>query len=386
MISGITNSVTLKHIDATTQGAGQAPAQGPAAPVQLDARRVAAIDSVIGKCSDKARKRLQEIFAPIPSGTLEALGKHGLKIHVSQGKGPGIPGLGGGSGTVAVGAYNLVTRSIKMDESVLMADMGAHVVLHESMHAMDHMRGDRKSLVLGHIPGVKYARIFLSGSPAESARDKDMFNLYNDFNARANVEDIDVMRREVQLENNMQLPDKAKYVSDDGWGRRQVEYERKDGKEVFNINDNPVKQGKRIAGLAIGGALVAGSFVFGGPAMLAVGGIFLGLNVLGFVNQKLHERNKPTLEVDVDMVKGNKAHVLQNEGKATITVPDGARSYTGDVWSDYAHRAGRIEEYAAESYSTFLEGGDKAQLFKDADPKMYAFTEQRLQEEFNLHP
>lgn len=385
MISGIANKVYQPYIDTTTQGPGQAPTQAPAAPVQLDARRTAAVDGILGKCSDKARVRMQEIFAPVPTGELEALARHGLKINVSSGKGPGIPGLGGGSGTVAVGAYNLVTRKINFDESVLFSDMGPHVVLHESSHAIDHMRGDQKSL-LGHIPGVKYARLFLSGSPAESARDKEMHSLYNDFNARANVEDVDVMRREVQLQNNMQLPASAKFKMDDGWGVRQVEYERKDGKEVFDINDNPTKEGKRIANMAIGGALLVGGLTFFGPIMATVGGIYLGFSALGLAANKLHHAQNPTLTTDIDMVKGAKAHVVQKEGKATVTTPDGARSFTGDVWTDYGHRAGKIEEYTAEAYSTYMEGGDKAQLFKDSDPKMYAFVEKRLQEEFNSHP
>jgi len=379
------NIVNWPHIDATTNGPNLAPQKDHTLAAPLDARRTAAIDSCIGKCSDKARKRLQELFVPIPTGTLEALGKHGLKINITQGKGPGIPGLGGGGGAVAVGAYNLVTRKIQMDESVLMADMGAHVILHESMHALDHMRGNRATL-LGKIPGSTLPRLLMGSSPAESAHDKEFFGLYNAFNARANVEDIDVMRREVQLENDMKLPDKAKYVSDDAWGRRYVEYERKDGKEIFKINDNPQKEGKRIAGLAIGGALLAGGMIFGGPVMATCGGIFLGLNAVGFLRNKLHNISKPKLETEIDMVKGIKAHIVQQEGKATVTVPDGARSFTGDVWSDYAHRAGKIEEYAAEAYSTFLEGGDKAQLMKDADPNLYAFVEKRLQEEFNMHP
>lgn len=387
MIDGISGKPFVRpYIDATTDAPGTLAPPEQKDTETVDGRRLAAIDHLVGKVSDQARTRMQEILAPYPTGELEAMRRHGLKFSISQGKAEQIGAMAGGSSTVALGGYIPVLRRVIFDESVLFSDMGPHMVIHELGHVMDHMRGNASS-VMERIPVLRNVRPLMT-NPFESENDRATQELYNEFKARANVEDIDVMRREIKLENDMQLPDHYKYVSDDGWGKRAVSYQRKDGVETFHISSSlKSSTPKGLVKAAIGATLLAGSIIVGGPVMATVGGIMLGLGAIGMVRERLHGRTHPTTEVDIAMkTEGAQAHVVQTHESATVTVPEGARSFTGDVWSEYAHRGAGVVEYVAEAYSTYLEGGDKAAMFKETDPKMYAFVEKRLQDEFNSHP
>lgn len=387
------------YIDTSTQAPGTIQPPPLPDPGPLDPRRTTAIDNLLGTVSDKVRKRMQTIMQPIPTGELEALYKHGLRFRITSKPSLQQKIVMKTTGQIMLGGYNPLTRKIQFMDSTLLGDRGPHTVIHEMCHAIDHMRQERGS-VLDKIPGLRHLgalRIYFGGSELESGHDKDIRTFYHKYQARGNVEDVDVMRREVLLANDMKkpLPEQAKIISDfDHWGLRPVTYERKDGVEKFTIESTVRDRHKRLAHVAIGATLIAGGLAlpaFLGPAAVTVGGLMVGLAALGKGKEIIHGLLAPKTEVDVDLAtpQGTKAHVTQQDERATVTLADGARSYTGDTWSDYAHRGNMGQElrgageYVAEAYSTYLEGGDKAKLFLDDDPEMYHFVEKQLREEFN---
>jgi hypothetical protein len=383
------------YIDTSTQAPGTIQPPSLPDPGPLDPRRTTAIDNLLGNVSDKVRKRMQVIMQPFPTGALEALYKHGLRFNITVKPSMAQRAMSQG-GLQMLGGYNPLSRKIQFMEATLLGDLGPHTVIHEMCHALDHMRGERHG-IMSKIPLLRGIKVF-TGTAMESGTDKEIRALYHEYQARGNVEDVDVMRREILINNDMKkpLPEKTSFVSDfDHWGLRPVHYERKDGVESFTIEPTVKARNKRLAHAAIGGALVAGGMALPallGPAAVAVGGLMLGVAAVGQTRSFLHKYLAPKTEVDVEMVKGAKAHVVQQDERSVVSVPDGARSFTGETWSDYAHRGNMGQEkrgageYVAEAYSTYLEGGDKAQLFHDNDPKMYAFVEQRLREEFKGTP
>lgn len=391
MITCLPHRTVHPYIDTSTQGPGTLqpaplPDCGP-----LDGRRTKAIDNLLGNVSDAIRKRMQNIMQPLPTGELEALYRHGLRFDITEKPSYMQRAMSAATGLQMLGGYNEGTRQIQFMEKTLMGSLGPHMVIHEMSHAIDHMRGLR-------LPGSGASSLGRFGpSPMESARDHEIRSLYHRYQARANVEDVDTMRNEVQIANDMKkpLPEHARIVSDfDHWGYRPVDYDRNNGMETFHIEPTMRARNKRLAHVAIGAALMGGGLALPavlGPAAIAVGGIMVGLAAIGQVRSIMHDRAAPRTEVDVELRSphGAKAHVVQQDERAVVTLPDGARSFTGDTWSDYAHRGNMGEEkrgvgeYVAEAYSTYLEGGDKAKLFRDNDPDMYHFVELRLRDEFN---
>jgi len=69
-----------------------------------------------------------------------------------------------------------------------------------------------------------------------------------------------------------------------------------------------------------------------------------------------------------------------------ITVPDGAKRFTCVLWSEYAHRSVQVAEYLDEAASFYLEHPDHREKLELADPDMFNFTRQLLEEEFNVRP
>lgn len=391
----INGTLVRPYIDTSTMGPGTIQPAPLPDPGPLDSRRETAVGTLIGKVSDPVRKRMQCILQPFPTGTLEALSKNGVAFEITKQPSAAQQAMSKG-GLQMLGGYNPLSKKIQFMESTLLSDLGPHTVVHELCHAVDHMRGERGS-VMARIPGLKIVQM-LKGTALESGRDKEIRTLYHEYQARANVEDVDVMRRELIIANDMNksLPAQMSIVSDfDHWGLRPVKYERKDGQEIFSIEPAVASKKSATKKLAVTAAIAAGGCALSsvlGPVPAVIGGLVFGVTALGQVRQMLAARSAQKTEVEVEMMKGAKAHVVQQDERAVVTVPEGARSYTGETWSDYAHRGNMGQEnrgaaeYVAEAYSTYLEGGDKAQRFLDNDPKMYHFVEQRLRDEFNRHP
>jgi len=315
------------------------PEQLPAA--NLDARHQQAIDALLGSyVSDKCRKRCQQIMSVYPAGVLENLKDHGLTFDIIRDG--GALGMGPG-GTVALGGYDPTQKKIIFGENVLMTKTGRHVLTHELIHAIDHMRGIR------HHGESKTPLL-------DSTKDGDLAKLYAGYLARGAVEAISQLRYAIESESNGTLPEKAHITGEDNWGAMDVQYERKDGRETFRIEQQPRHEGSLIEKL-------------------------MGAEAPDRVAREL-----PHTEVDIQLHKGGTAHVVQDGTVSTITLRDGGVSYTGDVWSEYAQRSGMVEEYVAEAFSFYLEQGNVRDEMEMADPGMFACVEKTLQEEFKVRP
>jgi hypothetical protein len=314
----------------------------PVQDVKLSPRQQKAIDNLLlPDVSDKGRQRCYQILQVFPAGLLENLAANGLTIHVTQ-QGT-TQNMGGGK--VMLGGYAPLQRQIAFDEPVLMHRAGRHVLTHEMIHAIDHMRAER---VLGQQPRPVLA----------STRDAEVKALYSNYMARGVVESIEQFRYNLKAtQPDNQLPTQAQAAISDNWGTMQVDYERKDGKEIFHVEQQPVRR--------MGPMEEIEREENGVPGVT---------------------RDLPHTTVDVPMLRRQSAHVEQDGTASTITVPEGGISYTGDVWSDYAHRSGQVEEYTAEAFSFYLESPDSREKLEMADPDMFAYTKKVLDEEFNLRP
>ncbi|MBM3462358.1 MAG: hypothetical protein FJX76_09675 [Armatimonadetes bacterium] len=313
----------------------------PTPPARLDSRHKASIDALLDKVTDKSRERLYQILQVFPAGVLENLKDHGLTFEITAGAAAqGITP----NGQAVLGGYDPMQRKIIFSEAVLMTRTGRHVAIHETVHAIDHMRAERK--------GYKDKLPVLA-----STRDQDLAKLYAGYLARGAVETITQIRYALKEEHGGELPGHATLEGGDNWGAMAVEYTREDGKETFRIEQQPKLEASPIEQMM--GMPEA-------PDRVA--------------------RQLPRTEVEVPLHKGGKARVVQEGTISTITVSEGAVSYTGDVWSEYALRSGMVEEYTAEAFSFYLEKGNVHDEMEMCDPDMTAYTQKILDEEFNLRP
>lgn len=352
-----------------------AAAQASSAPASSSGGRKAVMDILSGTESPQAKRRMEGILADMPDSVLRNLHKHGLRIEITQGQAP-MPGAGG---AVAVGAYNLITRKISMDESVLFSDFGRHVVLHEVTHAVDHMRGQRTSLV-GDIPVLKHAPVFLRRS-GDSSKNDELKGLYADYQARSAVEDACTFRMQAQMQLGSQMPEHLKVKMDDGWGIRGVEYQAKGSKDVITFDNDPGWVARKVTGAVLGGIAAATGAYFGMPIVMNAGLGFIGLQG-AFLAKDLATRKFGKEHVSqIDMLGGEKATVVQKGPLVKVEMPEMSHPQMA-VWSPYAHRANMVEEYLAEGVSNYMEGGHERQLVEQQDPKLHAFVEGFIKDEY----
>lgn len=362
---------------------------------RLDSRRTEAIDQLVGDVPKAVRRRMQVVLQPFPTGTLEALYAHGVRFHITEAPSEAQK-ASSEDGLQMLGGYNLITREIQLMRSTLLGEDGPHTVIHELCHALDHMRGERiRKPSRFDSENVRRAR---AQELAESALSSQVHALYQRYQARGGVEDVADLRDEVRAlsDDKKTLPHKASLTSTfDGWGDRPVRYERKDGVETFVID--AAKRGNAkalVLEAGLGSAIAATSLLFppAAPVALGIGGLLAGTALKEAAERFIHKKRASKSEVDVPMQRGVEANVVQHDERTVITVPEGARPLDDAIWSPYAHRGSRglenrgVVEYTAEAYATWLEGGEHARAFRDADPEMYALAEQRLHDEFNLHP
>lgn len=351
-----------------------APAPAPAAGPSSGGRQ-AVIDILTGTESPQARRRMEGILADMPDSVLRNLHKHGLRIDVTKGQAPDADG----SGAVPVGAYNLLTRKINFDESVLFSDFGRHVVLHEVTHAIDHMRGQRTSLV-GGLPVLKHAPVFLRKS-GDSSKNDELQGLYAEYQARSAVEDACEFRMQAQFRMGSQLPEHLKVKMDDGWGVRGVEYQAKGSKDVITFDNDTGWIARKVTGAVIGGLAAATGAYFGMPIVMNAGlgliglqGVFLAKDIAARKFSKEHVSQ-------IDMLGGEQATVVQKGPLVRVEMPEMSTPKMA-VWSPYAHRANMVEEYLAEGVSNYLEGGHERRLVESQDPKLHAFVEGFIKDEY----
>ncbi|NDD28090.1 MAG: hypothetical protein EB084_07475 [Proteobacteria bacterium] len=312
-----------------------------------DSRHQRAIDALLNAgVSPEARTRCRQILSVYPAGTLEALKKSGLTFEIT--KGQAVQGVSA-SGNVALGGYSPLERRIVFDEAVLMSNIGRHVVTHEMVHALDHMRGDR-------MKGNGLLDRFKSNGMLASTKDSELASIYARYLARGAVEAVGQIRANLKAEHGA-LPPSATINIEDNWGAMSVEYRQEGEQEVFRIEQQPrtaesdIQERMREKATGSAGA-----------------------------------RRLPPTEVDVELARGGTAHVRQEGTVSTITMPKSGANFTGDIWSDYAHRSCLPEEYVAEAFSHYLQGGSKRDEMQFVDPDMLAYTERVLTDEFNLHP
>lgn len=367
----------------------------PDSPGRLGARRTEVIDNLVGDVPKPVLKRMQSILQPFPTGVLEALYDNGVRFNITK-KPSATQKAVSKDGLQMLGGYNLVTKKIQFMESTLLGADGPHTVVHELCHALDHMRGERiRKPSSDQSENIRRAR---AHEVSESHMSGQSHVLYQKYQARGGVEDVAAMRRELRAlsDDQKSMPLKATFTSTfDGWGDRPVRYERKDGVETFVI-DTVKKEGIKalVIGAGAGLAIAAAGLLVPAvaPVAFAVGGLLAGSALVESAQRLLHKLRSPKTETDIDLTRGAKAHVMQQDERTVITLPEGARPHKGAIWSPYAHRGSKgqenrgVGEYTAEAWSTYLEGGDKAKNLRDRDPEMYALTETRLWEEFNLHP
>lgn len=385
-----------------THAASSPPAPGtirrpsPKTPGRLDARRTHAIDQLAGHVSKAARRRMQSILHPFPTGELEALHAKGVRFEITKAPSEAQKAVSK-DGLQMLGGYNLITRQIQLMESTLLGEDGPHTVVHELCHAIDHMRGDRLREPSG-TPSDNLQRA-RANALNESSLSPEVHALYQRYQARGGVEDVAALRdelRESHADAQSGLPRSARFTSTfDGWGPRPVRYERKDGVETFVI-DSVKKAGKAplVLGGGAGAAIAAAGLLFPpiAPVAFGLGGLLAGTALLETAQRITHKHKTSTSEVEVPLQGSATAHVIQRDERTVISLPEDAEPNEGDIWSPYAHRGSRgqenrgVVEYTAEAYSTYLEGGRKAREMRDRDPEMYAFVEKRLHDEFNLHP
>lgn len=309
----------------------------------LPSRQKQAVDALLGdKVSEKARARISDVLRVYPAPVLENLKKFGLSFEITQGQGA----MGNGNGQVALGGYDPVHKKIMFDEGVLMAKLGRHMLTHELVHSIDAMRGERD---FGKAKDPILA----------SSKDKELLGLYAAYQARGAVEAIGQLRYALKDSNNGTLPVEGHIQGADNWGALDVNYRRQDGQEVFKIDQQP----KMPKGFMESIAEAVGAAA---PDRIA--------------------RDLPRTEVDVELRKGGTAHVVQEGTVSEVTVKEGAISYTGDIWSDYAHRSGMVEEYMAEAVSYYLEKGNVREEMEAADPAVVSYVEKFIDQEFNLTP
>ncbi|MHB2021400.1 MAG: hypothetical protein ACYCW6_31085, partial [Candidatus Xenobia bacterium] len=98
-------------------------------------------------CTPKARERLAQILRVYPLPMLQKLSDFGLRYDIKE----GVGALGAGGGDSAVmGGYSPSkspigdAKSILFGELTVMSLIGRHVVLHETAHALDHMKGEEQ--------------------------------------------------------------------------------------------------------------------------------------------------------------------------------------------------------------------------------------------------
>lgn len=303
-----------------------------------DSRQIKALDGLLAQpLKGEAGKVYRQILSVYPAGTLEALKKHGLSIEITQGQ--AVQGVTS-SGATAVGGYDPAERRIMVDETILTSNIGRHVMTHEMVHAIDHMRGERNG----------------SSKKLASTTDSELKTLFSQYMARGAVEAVGQIRANIKAKEGA-LPAKTEITVEDNWGKMDVRYEQQGENEVIRIEQQPrTLQGK--------------------------------------IQDKMREaatgsksgKDLPRVEVDIDLQRGGKAHVVQEGTVSVVTLPKNSVTFTGDIWSDYAHRSGMVEEYTAEAFSHYLEKGAKREEMEFVDPDMLAYTEKVLTEEFNLHP
>ena len=331
-----------RTLDYVSPGSAEAYGLNDKDPVALpdepkDSRHLKALDALLAKpLSGEASKHFRQILSVYPAGTLEALKKHGLTIEITQGQ--AVQGTTA-SGATAVGGYDPNERRIMVDESILMSNLGRHVMTHEVAHALDHMRGQR-----------------LGGKGLASSADTELKTLFSQYMARGAVEAVGQIRANIKAKEG-DLPARTELTVEDSWGKMDVRYEQQGDNEVLRVEQQPrTLQGKiqdKMRQAATGSA---------------------------------SGKDLPRVEVEVDLQRGGKAHVVQEGTVSVVTLPKSSVTFTGDIWSDYAHRSGMPEEYTAEAFSHYLENGSKREEMSFVDPDMLAYTEKVLNEEFNLHP
>lgn len=303
-----------------------------------DTRHQKALDALLAQpLTGEASKVYRQILSVFPSGTLEALKKHGLAIEITQGQ--AVQGVTA-SGATAVGGYDPSERRIMVDQAILTSNLGRHVMTHEMIHAIDHMRGERAG----------------SAKRLASTTDAELKTLFSQYMARGAVESVGQIRANIKAKEGV-LPPKTELTVEDNWGAMAVHYEQRGDNEVIRIEQQPRDLQGKIQDM------------MREQATGSKGG-----------------KDLPRVEVDVDLQRGGQAHVVQQGTVSVVTLPKNSVTFTGDIWSDYAHRSAMPEEYTAEAFSHYLENGSKRDEMTFVDPDMLAYTERVLNEEFNLHP
>jgi hypothetical protein len=320
-----------------------------------DAGRQTVVDSILGRVDDRARQRITDIVKPLPSRLLQELSQHGLRIDIGEPR-------QNRAGSV-IGQYDLRSRHIIFNGEVLFSEQGPQTVLHEIWHAVEHMR----------------ERTARSSGARDAAEDARALKLHDRYQARCALQDA--MRMRELVKSDFRGRPHVKFTLRDGFGERDVEYVRADGREIFDVHDRPKRRsalGATVTGAALGAAI-------GGLPGALVGGV-LGAIFGGGGRQRDQNDGEtdstPRGSFGIDTDKGEAA--VEQKGMHTfIVLPENGRVKQDDPsWSAYAYRARDVHEYTAEAYSSYLLGGDAASSLEKRDPEMYQHVASVLSEEF----
>ncbi|MHB2017869.1 MAG: hypothetical protein ACYCW6_13045 [Candidatus Xenobia bacterium] len=309
----------------------------------------AAADALIHG-SPEATQYLEDILSVFPTSTLQHLQQHGLVINVTQGDGPEV----NSHGLAKLGEYNLLTRHIDMDESVLMSDHGKTTVLHEVSHAIDHMRGLRAGY---HSP--------------LSEHDGQLRGIFDRWQAMDAVQDACDYADRLSTHG-----DAVGAQIDDGWGLRNVTYQHVNHQEVVTIDDKSRHPGL-MCGVLGGAGLLAG-LATGNPILAGAGA---ALGAFGLLRLGLHAA-APTKHYDVPLASGGTAEVARKNGHTVVEMPEGSQARTS-IFSAYPHRTGKVGEFFAEGCAWYLTSPQKRAELQRDDPEMYRYVNQTFQDEFS---
>jgi hypothetical protein len=277
-------------------------------------------------------------------------------------------------GTRKAGAFDPLSKKIKLDREYYLTEGGRETLYHEIGHAIDFGRVSKADTVVKKLGALLFSVSREKQKVSESNPQLDA--IYQNFQARTFGQLATEVRDTVYKDESIRISEKLEAKSFKTAMLGQGVFIHQPGAKkdavVFQTEQHRVRNGW----LKVGGgaaALVAAAAT-GGIAAVVVGGVGLGSLILGGLD--LLTRPVPWKQSVGGM------SVDHQESATTILLDKGDSSQTIGWTSDYSYiaSANQKEELFAEAVSGYLTSPETRQQLRQQDPDLFQLVESAIKD------